>query len=310
MEPSQMIAASLKLMRWPNLVIVALVQVTFYFRHLVPLLSENGIERNFDNWHVALFILTSILVTGAGNVINDIVDVVTDEINKPDKMIIGRSMSEEGAINLYGILTLSGAILAAYLTWYNGGAIWFLLYPLIVVILWVYSKFLKGIPFIGNLTISLLCVAVFIIILLLELNGIGELRSVSLLDYERLIKVVGGFGFLAMLITINREIVKDSEDVEGDSEAGYTTLPTEIGLKATSYIIRFLMLIFVLAVFYWLFAVYGRTVDWLICLPGFILPVLLMILVLNKYDESEIYTKVSRTLKLLMLVAIIYLYLV
>ena len=305
-----MIAASLKLMRWPNLVIVALVQLTFYFRYLVPVLKSNGIERNFDDCHVILFILTSILVTGAGNVINDIVDVVTDEVNKPDKMIIGRSMSEEGAVTLYGLLTIAGGLLAAYLTWYNGPAYWFALYPLIVAILWVYSKYLKGIPFVGNLTISLLCVAVFLIILLLELKGISQLRAINPIDYSALITVVSGFGLLAFLITINREIIKDCEDVEGDAEAGWTTLPTEIGLKATSTIIRSLLVLFIGSVFYWLLVVNGHLTDWLICIPGFVLPVIVLILWLRNYSDLTIYTKMSRTLKLMMLVAITYLFLI
>ncbi|MDX1683723.1 MAG: geranylgeranylglycerol-phosphate geranylgeranyltransferase [Saprospiraceae bacterium] len=305
-----MIHAIFKLSRWPNVIIVALVQLTFYYRHLVPTLEANQLERAFDDLHVGLFVLCSMLITAAGNVINDIFDVQTDEINKPEKMIINRLISEKWAMITYVIQIGLGAAIAVYLAAHIDRLEWFWIYFVAVALLWVYSKWLKGVVFIGNLTISLLCVGVFLVIILLEYNALQTLSQINPEAYHRFILIVSGFSVLALMITWTREIAKDAEDHDGDLETGWRTIPTTFGLKTTATILRILMTVFVGLLLYWLIVYFSRPIDWILVVPGLILPLCLMIVVLRNYDEQVIYKKISLHLKLMMLLAIIYLYLI
>lgn len=294
-------------MRWPNVVIVILVQATFYYSHLLPLLAENGLERQFSDLHVALFILCSALITGSGNVINDIFDVATDEINKPEKMIIGRLISEKEAINLYVILTLAGTVLAIYLAWYVGRLDWLWIYFVSIFLLWYYSKRLKGIVLLGNLTISVFCIGIFVVILLLEYNGLRTVAVDAPEAYANFQQIIYGFSALAFLITFSREIVKDAEDVVGDLETGWMTFPSMFGLKKTSILIRSMLFLFLVMIGFWL---YIRPITWIdltICLLGFVVPLLMMFFVLRIHDQQDIYKKISLHLKLMMLIAVIYL---
>ena len=297
-------------MRWPNVIIVALVQLTFYYAHLTPLMETLSIPRQFSDFHVALFIICSCLITGAGNVINDIFDIATDEINKPEKMIIGRLVSEKFAVLLYAGLTLLSGIIALYLAYYVDRLDWFWIYVLVVFLLWFYSKTLKGVVIIGNLTISLFCVGVFAIILLLESSGLMAAMNASPEGYQNFLEIVYGFSALAFLITFTREIVKDAEDVEGDLETGWQTLPSIMGLKFTSVVIRSLIGIFLLMIGFWLYIRPSTWMDITICVAGFILPLIMMSVVLRDYMSQQIYKKISLHLKLMMLVAIIYLLLI
>lgn len=310
MDNSGLIKAVLKLSRWPNVIIVALVQLTFYYRHLVPLLEANQIPRYFDDLHVGLFVLCSGLITAAGNVINDIYDIPTDEINKPDKMVIGKLISEKGAIFLYGIFVLLGGLIAMYLALYIQKPTWIILYFIAVFLLWGYSKWLKGVVGIGNLTISILCVGVFLVIILLEIQGLNALQVTSRAAYDQFFTIVKGFSILALMITWIREIAKDAEDYEGDLETGWKTIPTQFGLQPTSIVLRVLMAIFLALLVYWLVEIYHRPIDLILVFSGLILPVILMFLVLRHYEEQVIYKKISLHLKLMMLLSVLYLYLI
>ena len=50
-------------------------------------------------------------------------------------------------------------------------------------------------------------------------------------------------GFYAFLMTMAREIVKDMEDVEGDSIEGATTFPIKFGMKSSSIFAAFFMIL-------------------------------------------------------------------
>ena len=79
-------------------------------------LPQTGAFLALESWQVMLLLLSTALITASGNVINDIYDVATDRLNKPDKLIVGLKITEKKAFILYTVLTsialLSGFILA------------------------------------------------------------------------------------------------------------------------------------------------------------------------------------------------------
>ncbi len=150
------------------------------------------------------------LIGSGGMVINDILDIEIDRINKPERPLPSGKVARYDALMFYAILTGFGLIMSAYTT-RAAFIIAFFAVPTIVL----YSKVFKGTPLLGNITVGALTGLAFIF------GGatVGNIRQ-SLLP-----------ALFAFLINVGREIVKDMEDVEGDSKNNATTFPVKYGMK-------------------------------------------------------------------------------
>ena len=98
------IISFLKLIRLKNLIIVALTQVLIKFSLINPFLDDFVLS----NKEFYLLVLATIFITASGYIINDIYDVKTDEINKDNKRIIGKSINSRNAISWYIFFNLIG----------------------------------------------------------------------------------------------------------------------------------------------------------------------------------------------------------
>ena len=87
------LSAYLRLIRWPNLAIMALILIVLRYAFLKALGCEVYLS---DAWH-ALLVIATVLVAAGGNVINDAFDVVADGVNKPTKRVVGKQISKETA---------------------------------------------------------------------------------------------------------------------------------------------------------------------------------------------------------------------
>ena len=90
----QKLADFLHLIRFQNLLIVALTQYFIrlaFTKTFLPFPALNDLE-------FFLFVFTTISITAAGYIINDIYDVETDRINKKNKLIIGVHFQAKTAI--------------------------------------------------------------------------------------------------------------------------------------------------------------------------------------------------------------------
>lgn len=164
-----------------------------------------------------------LVVTGAGNAINDYFDYKIDAINKPKRPIPSGRISRKAA-GIYSISLFVIGIIVAFLT----GIILLGIIALLSSILMIYYAYdLKRRALIGNMSISFLTGLCFVF------GGIavGEILTSIYL------------GFYAFLMTMAREIVKDMEDVEGDKEEGATTFPIIYGMKSSSILAASLMII-------------------------------------------------------------------
>ena len=93
----------IKLIRYPNLLIIVLTQYLFRYAIMIPILNIENIKPAFSDVDFALLVFSTILIAAAGYIINDYFDMRTDRINKPHKMIIGKYFSRRHCLshNLY-----------------------------------------------------------------------------------------------------------------------------------------------------------------------------------------------------------------
>ena len=80
----------LQLIRLPNLFLLALMQLTFRYGFL----AQQDIPLALADWQYLLLVLATVLIAAAGYAINDIFDQDSDAINKPDRAIVGKFITE------------------------------------------------------------------------------------------------------------------------------------------------------------------------------------------------------------------------
>ncbi len=232
----------LNLIRWKNLLMIALGQLLIKYALLEPF----GISTSLNILGITLLILSTLCIAAAGNIINDIYDVETDFVNKPDKLIIGKSVSEKTAYNLFIIFNIAGVGLGYYTSYLVGKSGFFSMFVIISTLLYIYATYLKQTLLIGNIVISVLVALSLLIVGIFELlPAITEQNQQTQLTF---FKIILDYALFAFSINLLREIAKDLEDIDGDYKANMNTLPIAIGRERATNILFVLSLIPLLAI--------------------------------------------------------------
>ncbi len=221
----------LQLVRWKNLVMLALIQVLFKYVYF----PSFSVETALSHFNFAILVFTTLIIAAAGYIINDIYDVDADKINKPTKVLVTRKITKKQANFLYNIFNGIGLLSGLYLAHTIDKLSFVAIFVITILLLKVYNSDFKKRPIVGNVVVSLLVslsiliVGVFDIIpMVTEENDIDQYYAFRvLIDYA-------GFAFMFMLL---REMVKDVEDVNGDKYMNMKTLPIILGRKRANYVI-------------------------------------------------------------------------
>lgn len=215
--------------RWKNLCILLLCQILFkYF--VFPFYNTPSLLSLFD---FSLLVLSTITIAAGGNVINDIFDVDCDTINKPNKVFIPHKISPSTAIYIYLFLTVTGVSTGIFLSLSKNKPSYSLIFISIAILLYFYSSFLKKKMFVGNLIIAFLVSSSLVVFALFD---------TYFFDVSKGMYYLWIFTYFSFTINLLREIIKDIEDIKGDYNAGYKTLPIIIGVKRTIKVILILSL--------------------------------------------------------------------
>lgn len=237
-------------------------------------------------WPDALFVLLAVLFTAAaGYVINDILDIEEDIINKPEKRIIAKHITVKAGLVFYGLLLIS-SIAFGFLTGLSMG----LICVLISVLLYFYSSDLKGTTLWGNILVSLM-------------NGVVVFFSAQGVD-EKFNGYFAEYAFLAFLITMAREVVKDIEDVEGDKTKEYETFPIVYGSQKSIWLCMGLLTLLNIHMVYLITE--SKNLYFLIFTSVFVLlPVFYFYYQLLTADKKADFTLIQKRLKWLMVSGIL-----
>lgn len=248
-----------------NLGIILLTMLVLEYGLIAPILRtlpfHEGSVHPFVTSRIqfALLILSTLLVAGAGNIINDYFDLRADRVNKPEKVLIGKHLERRTAMLTHFLLNSIAILIALWISWSTG--VWFVLLLQIFAagVLWFYSLYLKHQPLIGNLMIALITAMIPLLLLLFEFIPLyvayggelfADLRDAALSDQEPAARLqavsywclaYSGFAFITTLI---RELQKDLADLPGDRKVGSRTLPIVMGEKRTSNLTIGLILLF------------------------------------------------------------------
>jgi 4-hydroxybenzoate polyprenyltransferase len=297
--------AFLKLIRWPNLVFVALTQILFFYC-ILPFVYKGIQPTTLSSNIFYLLIIASITIAAAGYIINDYFDLNIDLINKPSKLIIENHINRRWAIVLHLCLSAIGFILSCYVGYKLRNIYIPFLNLLAIVALWFYSTTFKKKLLIGNVLISLLTAWVILVITVAELN-LNRSADVNTFIIPRLMKVSFLYAGFAFTISLIREVVKDMEDILGDLKYGCKTMPIVWGIPVSKVFAGVWLVvltgavavlqIYVLQLGWWLSAIY--------CVLVIIIPLLWILDKLYKAQLAADFKKLSSAIKLVMLTGII-----
>ena len=254
----------LRLVRFKNLIIVALTQYLMRWGIMYPILKMNGFSFQFGEFYFFLLVLASMCITAAGYVINDYFDTRADLLNRPSTVVIDKAISRRKAIFLHWMLNISGILLGFYTSYVAGIPMMGFMFVLASGILWFYSTTYKRQFLVGNIVVALMTAAVPFLVVVYEIPLLNKAYREILLagegNFSYLIAWVGVFSFFAFLTTLIREIIKDVEDFEGDMVYGRNTMPIVLGISKTRLVISALIILTVLSLVY-LFKTY-LLINW------------------------------------------------
>ena len=179
---------------------------------------------NLDILHIVVVVSGTIAIS---NLINDILDIKTDKINRPKKQKVLNKIKISKVIYMIIILFIAIQFSLYNLNNISKDYFHFIILPIIVT----YTPIFKSIPLIGNILIGFTLGSVFLF------TEISLTKNLDLLCVPAL---------LATYLTILRELIKDIEDYSGDLLNGINTFPVYFGIKASLrlYLILSILLLF------------------------------------------------------------------
>lgn len=291
----------LKLIRYQNLLIIALMQAVFHFGFLK---QQKGLLLGLNDIEFILLIIATICIAAAGYIINNIVDQETDTISKPEKVIIGKYISETSAYNYYIAFNVVGVLIGFFIANIIFKESFAGIFIFVAFVLYLYATQFKQSLLAGNFLVSFLVAFSILLVGLFDLYPIIAPETRQFLNV--LFQIIIDYAIFAFLLTFIREVVKDIEDYEGDLKTGMNTLPIFLGKEKTQKVIFALSFIPLLALLYYLNTNF-MNLDYVIyyTLIFVVAPLLYFIIKLWQAKTQKDFNHLSTVLKIVMITGII-----
>jgi 4-hydroxybenzoate polyprenyltransferase len=300
-----------KLIRFPNLLFIAFIQYVMRQVVLVPILQIFGFEPESQTAMMSLLIAATVFIAAGGYVLNDYFDIKIDAINKPEKQIVGNTVTRNAAMILHQILTGIGLICGLALAFWARSFTLGFIFIVVSGLLWFYSASYKRQFITGNLIVAFLAALTILVVGITQLAFLQ--KEFGKLIFETPIPTqiyswMGGFAIFSFLTTWIREIIKDMEDEKGDREMECRTMPIKWGIQKTKVFLYCLIAITVAGLFLVneFFIQFQGTLTIRYIIFGLTLPfAALMYLIINSKTAAD-YHQASTLSKVIMLIGVLY----
>ena len=314
-----------RLIRWQNLLFLAILMWVLEKWLVVPLLySHGGLPEVLPEPILWLLILSVVLIAAGGYVINDYFDIKIDRINRPDRVIVGETMTKPAAMHLSIGLSVAGILVGLLVAWLCRSWTLGIVILLMPGLLWFYSSAYKRQFLVGNLIVAFASAAVP---MLLGLANEGMFLPFILAhDFQPIldqlqpvIRVIytwlGGFALMIFLYTWIREVIKDLQDQMGDRELECRTLPIKVGELWTKILLTVMIAITIGVLCWFVFGLLPFPHTWnsmsvRYLTFGLIVPLLCVLALVWAARIPSDYRNAQRLMKLAMLLGLLYSYVI
>lgn len=297
----------LRLIRWNNLFIILLTQALVWFCVLLPLRRWTNEPLLLDATYFSLLCLSTILIAAAGYIINDYFDIKIDAINRPEKVILESKIHRRAAIIYHSALNIIGLFFAAIIAFKAGKFHWISVQLFCTLLLFLYSSHFKRMFVIGNVVVALLTALTIFTLFVYEpmlwhflFEPPMMRKGMELLPNP--LWMLGIYTCFAFVLTWMREVVKDMEDHIGDAAEGCVTMPIKMGLRPTSIFVQILSLAAIIPLLIASYKVQGMLGFYSFFVLA--IPLIIWVLYLPKKATTQHYSKMSRYLKLIMILGV------
>ncbi|MEN9697962.1 MAG: hypothetical protein RLZ56_1383 [Bacteroidota bacterium] len=266
-------------------------------------LANAAVDGNFY-----LIVITYLLIAAAGYIINDYFDINIDQVNKPNRVVVGAYISRRWVIFWHLLFSVMGIYISTIAFPFQQYWHIHLSNLLTILFLWFYSTNFKKDFLIGNVVISILT-AWSIAVVYFSKYTIQEIIHPNINDVAnfRFAKLMVLYSAFAFVLTLVREALKDMEDMEGDQKFGCKTLPIVWGLKPTKvYIGVWLVVVIACLGFIQLYVIpFGWWYCILYCLICIICPLVIVLIKLKTSYVSKDFKQLSLYVKIAMFAGIL-----
>lgn len=221
-----------------NIPIIIIAQYLSAIFILAPEQRSLDILLDFD---LFLIVFASAITIASGYIINNFYDAQKDLINRPNKSMLDRLVSQTTKLRVYFTLNFIAVLMGLIVSWRA-----FLLFSVYIFLVWFYSHKIKKYPLVGNLMAAVLAIFPFFAILLFYYYKVPFEELENQKGHFAVIFAHATFLFLLILI---REMIKDLENIKGDLANNYQTIPIIYGVKTSKKIITILTIFTVIPVY-------------------------------------------------------------
>ena len=236
-------------------------------------------------------------ITASAQIINDIIAIESDRINNRRRPVAQGKISVKNANLLYAILILVSVGLASLVS-YMSNSWWLLVVEIATIyLIYLYVKHLKGIAILGNVTVSLLVGLSFLLLVFIEFPLQLDRKSLNWILF---------YAVFAFWTNLNREVIKDIQNIKGDFFKKYNTLPILIGRSRTNTVLFFstsvLIITMVVGVKNYLLAGTNTLIYFIfvVCIP-----LIFAAYQLFRFQEKVNYKRLNTIYKLVMLTGLL-----
>lgn len=305
----------LTLVRWQNVLMIAVTVYVMEKWVATPILCAAYFGEQLPWYVLLLMTMACCLIAAGGYVINDYFDVKIDAINRPDRLIVTRSVSKRQAMQLFQMLTALGLLCGIATAWLVRSWILGVVFVFVPGLLWFYSASYKRLLLIGNLTIALVTALTPLIVAMANVAYLKHLYSnmrghINVLDYTTLPHDIylwlGGFAAFAFIGTLIREIIKDMEDQQGDRELECHSLPVVFGDTATKVIVTLLILTMAAAIVWLAWWVIPSPMTGRYAIFGLLIPLICVLYLLWKASIPSDYRTTQRVMKFVLFMGVMF----
>jgi len=175
-----------------------------------------------DNYDLLLAAASAALVGAGANAINDVFDVTSDAVNRPDRPIPRGAVTILAAGATWLLLTGAGIAVGFGVSVLHGQIAFG-----VAALMYLYSARLKFIPILGNMVVGA------------SVSAALAYGALALGRFEPVIPAV----LFAFLTNLAREVIKDVQDIRGDAVQNVRSLPVLKGSGA-GVVIFFVLIAF------------------------------------------------------------------
>ena len=301
--------AFLKLIRWPNLLLIVISMKLLLFFVISPVLGLPWLAGGMNVLEFSLLVGATLFIAIGGYLINDFFDMNVDSVNKAGGNLVGGKFSVLFTQTFYWIFTITGVLMGVLLSYLLNQINYALVFLFVAGLLWFYSEKYQCQPLVGNVVVAILSALSFGLVWLFEffaLSNHAQLFTEVQANFRlvnRLVLIYMGFAFLVSLL---REVVKDIEDFAGDDRFGCRTFPVVYGKTKARRLALIIAIAGLLAAFWFQYYFFTASFN-IVFVYFFIVDALFVanIFLLLKAKEKSDYSKLSILIKLLMLAGVL-----